>query len=234
MISVGELPPDLVRRLVVGYVARMYYGQLARDTWGPLENGFINRAESAVCGSPSLTQVAYPIPFPYPEQPRLGGDGQDWGLLVRLRMATNRATPPGELLQMQYTKLLQPHYAEGWTLVGLLNEQPAKFGKLLLEFREPAFLDEVRSAGRFGEWAAQSAALGKAELAAIEKVYGWDEKKLNQEWHAYVMGQGDKSTPKRPEPGAAPAGTGGQSARPVRSPKTMRRWVPTKKTRGWA
>ena len=62
--------------------------------------------------------------------------------------------------------MLQPHYAEGWTLVGLLNKQPAKFGKLLLEMRK-----------------------GGSDLAAIEKVYGWDEKKLTQEWRAYVMQQ---------------------------------------------
>ena len=30
---------------------------------------------------------------------------------------------------------------------------------------------------------------GVSELEAIEKVYGWDEKKLTQEWRAHVMHQ---------------------------------------------
>ena len=76
------------------------------------------------------------------------------------------ATPLGELLQMDQHRMLQPHYAEGWTLVGLLNKQPAKFGKLLLELRK-----------------------GGSDLEAIEKVYGWDEKKLTKEWRAYAMHQ---------------------------------------------
>ena len=61
----------------------------------------------------------------------------------------------GELLQMNTSKMLQPHYAEAWTLVELLASQPGKFGKLLLTLRK-----------------------GDSELAAIEKVYGWDEKRL--------------------------------------------------------
>ena len=103
----------------------------------------------------------------YGQQTRNPGENrQNWSLLVQQRMATRRATPLGELLQMDTAKMSQPHYAEGWTLVGLLNKQPAKFGKLLLAMRK-----------------------GGSDLAAIENVYGWDEKKLTQEWHAYAMHQ---------------------------------------------
>jgi hypothetical protein len=65
---------------------------------------------------------------------------------------------------MNTTKMLQPHYAEAWTLVELLARQPGKFGKLLLALRK-----------------------GDSELAAIDKVYGLNEKRLTREWHAYVM-----------------------------------------------
>ena len=47
-----------------------------------------------------------------------------------------------------------------------LASQPDKFGKLLLTLRE-----------------------GDSELVAIEKVYGWDEKQLAQQWRAYVIGR---------------------------------------------
>ena len=89
-------------------------------------------------------------------------------------MATNKATPLAELLRMDDDRMLQPHYAEGWTLVGLLAKQPAKFGKLLLETRKC-----------------------DSDLEAIEKVYGWDEKQLTKEWRAFVMGQGNKGVRKR-------------------------------------
>ena len=46
----------------------------------------------------------------------------------------------------------------------LLNKQPAKFGQLLLAMRK-----------------------GGSDLAAIEKVYGWDEARLTREWRAYVI-----------------------------------------------
>ena len=100
----------------------------------------------------------------------IGRGNQDWGLLVKQRIATRQETPLDKLLQMHHTGMLLPHYAEGWTLVGLLNKQPGKFGKLLLEIRT-----------------------GHSDLEAIEKVYGWDEKKLTKEWRAYVMSQGKKA-----------------------------------------
>ena len=62
--------------------------------------------------------------------------------------------------------MLQPHYAEAWTLVGFLAKQPEKFGQLIVALRDE-----------------------KDSLKAIEEVYGWDEKKLDAEWHKGVMGQ---------------------------------------------
>ena len=50
---VGE--PDFTRRLVVSYVAHMYFCQLTWMPYGTLDAGFINWAETAVFGSPSLT-----------------------------------------------------------------------------------------------------------------------------------------------------------------------------------
>jgi hypothetical protein len=167
-ISLGELRLDWAHRDVAYAMGNMYFSQLANEPprVGPLQTGFADGAETVVCGSPSVmtSWVAYH------EQARvLGEDRRPWGLLVQQRMATNQATPLGELLQMDNTKMSQPHYAEGWTLVGLLNRQPAKFGKLLLAMRE-----------------------GGPELEAIEKVYGWAEKKLAKEWRAYVTGQTSK------------------------------------------
>ncbi len=81
-------------------------------------------------------------------------------------MATNQETPLGKLLQMDTNTMSLPQFAEGWTLVGLLSRQPVKFGKLLLAMRK-----------------------GSSELEAIEKVYGWDEQQLSQQWRRFVMGQ---------------------------------------------
>ena len=97
-------------------------------------------------------------------------------------MTTNKATPLGTLVQMDSDAMLQPNYAEGWTLVELLASRPAKFGKLLLELRK-----------------------GGSELDAIEKVYGWDEEKLTKEWRAFVMDQGRKA-PRAKSNGREPGG----------------------------
>ena len=173
-ISVGELPPDRAHRDVVCGVGNMYFSQLGNPRpigFAALQTGFIDGAETAVFGSPSVMFSA----IVYGAQTRNpGADRQAWTLLVQKRMATNRATSLGELLQMDSSKMLQPHYAEAWTLVGLLSKQPAKFGKLLLAMRN-----------------------GASELEAVKKVYGWDEKKLTKEWHAYVMGRGNKGVRSR-------------------------------------
>ena len=163
-ISVREQPFDWARRDVVANVGRMYFGQLAAPGGSDLLRfGFADGAETVVTGSPSVmySEIAY-----REGQRNLGADRRAWTVLVQQRMATRNATPLDKLLQMDSTNMLQPHFAEGWTLVGLLSKQPAKFGKLLLALRK-----------------------GGSGLAAIEKIYGWDEKKLTQEWRAYVMGQ---------------------------------------------
>ena len=173
-ISLGQVPPYWVHRDIVAGVGNMYFAQLAtlrRAELGPLQTGFADEAEAAVFGSPSVMFAAVVYGA---ETRRSAGVGQDWSLLVRQRMATRKATPLGELLQMDHSRMLQPHYAEGWTLVGLLNKQPVKFGKLLLEIRK-----------------------GRSDLEAIEKVYGWDEKELTKEWRAFVTGQGKKDVRSR-------------------------------------
>ena len=172
-ICVGEKRSGWAHRDVAAGVGNMYFSQLAtpRRGLGPLQTGFINWTESAVSGSSSImfSTIVYGS-----QTRRPGGARQAWSLLVRQRMATNKATPLGELLRMDSDRMLQPHYAEGWTLVGLLSKQPGKFGKLLLEIRK-----------------------GRSDLEAIEKVYGWDEEKLSEEWRAYVMGQGKKALKSR-------------------------------------
>ena len=97
------------------------------------------------------------------------GPPEDWGLLVKQRIATRQATPLADLLKIDAATMSQPVYAERWALVGLLNEQPAKFGKLLLSLKD-----------------------SDSDLAAIEKVYGWNEKELDRQWRAYVMKLGKK------------------------------------------
>ena len=102
------------------------------------------------------------------KKPRLGDVvAEDWGLLVKQRLSARKATPLADLLKAEpitSPKSVQPILAERWTLVGLLNQQPAKFGKLLLAIRD-----------------------GDSKLAAIEKIYGWDEKELSRQWRVYVM-----------------------------------------------
>ena len=177
----GRTHIDGLHRDVVAGVGGMYVLQLGNlRRRGPLQTGFMNDAETAVFGAPAIMFSA----IIYGEQTRYpGGDHQDWGQLVRRRMVDHQATPPGELLQMDTFRMSQPHYAEAWTLVSLLNRQPAKFGKLLLAMRR-----------------------GVSEAEAVEKVYGWDEKKLASQWRAFVMGQETKG------PDAAAAQPGQQSA----------------------
>ena len=119
-------------------------------------------------------------------------------------MATGRATPVRRLLEMRGIKMSQPHYAEVWTLVGLLSKQPAKFGKLLLEIGKHSH--ETMKARDI------LVAEAKVQLAAIKKVYGWGEKELTEEWRAYVMGEAVKGEPRRPKPDAAQAETDEQPA----------------------
>ena len=161
----------MARRNVVAGVGYIYFGQLANRFDGPLQTGFIDWVETAVFGSPSVTfnEIIYGAETQRPTEGK-----QAWKQLVQRRMAAHRATPLSDLLRMDHSRMSQSHYAEGWTLVGLLASQPAKFGKLLLELRK-----------------------GGSEMEAIEKVYRWDEKELTKEWRTYVMGQGKKGVKSR-------------------------------------
>ena len=163
-ISVGELPSDWVHRDLAANVGRMYFSQLANPSQcGPMVTGFANGAEAIVAGWPSVMFSE----INYSEPPRnLGSDRRAWRTLVQQRMAANQETPLAKLLPMDTSTMSLPHFAEGWTLVELLSRQPAKFGKLLLAMRK-----------------------GSSELEAIEKVYGWDEQQLSQQWRRFVMGQ---------------------------------------------
>jgi hypothetical protein len=155
---------DGAHRNAAACVGFMYFTQLARPRqYGPLSTGFANGAEVIVAGSPSimLTNTAYREALR-----NLGADPRAWSVLVKQRMLTNQATPLDKLLKMDTYKMVQPNYAEAWTLLSLLNKQPAKFGKLVLAIRK-----------------------GTPDLEAIEDVYGWDEEQLTQEWHKHVMGQ---------------------------------------------
>ena len=70
------------------------------------------------------------------------------------------------VLRMDSTQMVQPHYAEAWTLVAVLAKQPAKFAKLV-----------------------EALQLNKDALAVIKEIYGWDEERLTQEWHRFVLAQ---------------------------------------------
>ena len=52
------------------------------------------------------------------------------------------------------------------TLVGMLGQQRVKFAKLVETLRHSA-----------------------DALAAIQEVYGWDEKELTAQWHKFVLAQ---------------------------------------------
>ena len=196
-ICVGDLPVYYAHHCVVAAVANLYYAQLVNRVRragvpqtgfpdgevtatgvkplvtyrSPLQTGFINGAETAVLGAPffSFTGIKYGQESGDPA----AGFLLAWPDLVRQRIATNRATPLGKLLQMEPGGMSQANYAEGWTLAGLLSKQPTKFGKLLLELRTSS-----------------------SELEAIEKIYGWNEKKLTQEWRKYVLAERSKGAEK--------------------------------------
>jgi hypothetical protein len=170
-ISRRDLGSYWVRRFLAAQVGGMYYAQLAQDN-GPLEMGFSDVAEAVVTGWPSVTycDVGY-----HEDARNVGNDRRAWLVLVQQRMASNQATPLGKLLKMTSYNMLQPHYAEGWSLVDFLSKRPGKFGKMMLAQRERC-----------------------SELEAIEKAYGWDEKTLTKKWRAYVVGQTAKGAAGRP------------------------------------
>ena len=113
---IGKQPLDRMHRSVVADLAIMYYSQLGKPRRrpagiGPLQTGFANLAETAIFGSPSVVYgaIVYHQDFRFPV-----GGGRAWTLLVRQRVAGNRATPLAELLKMDHSKMSQSNYAEAW------------------------------------------------------------------------------------------------------------------------
>ncbi len=127
----------------------------------PLATGFANGMESVLMGSPSIMLFSSSY---HNENRELGNDARAWLNLVKDRIRTKKVSGVRQLFTMNTTNMVLPHYAEAWTLVGVLMKQPEKFGKLLLELREE-----------------------KVALKAIETVYGWDEKKLEEQWYKDVL-----------------------------------------------
>jgi hypothetical protein len=158
------LQPDYQHRLAAAGVGYMYFVQLAEYRQpDPLCTGFANGTETVVAGTPSVLIFNNS----YGNMNRnLGADPKAWIHLVQQRIAARQVSPVGQLLKMDTSNMVLPNYAEAWSLVALLAQQPAKFAELVLALRE-----------------------NKAALEVIEKVYGWDEKKLTEEWHKYVLSQ---------------------------------------------
>lgn len=151
------------RALGVG-VGFMYFKQLAEDQHtGPLATGFANGTECVLAGTPyvMIFSSAYGL-----GDRKLGEDPRAWIHLVQQRIKTRKVSTVSQLLKMDTSNMVLPHYAEAWSLVGLLVKQPDKFAALVLKLREE-----------------------KSPLKAIEDVYGWDEKKLTQEWHKFALAQ---------------------------------------------
>ena len=94
----------------------------------------------------------------------LGNDPRAWLHLVQQRITGKKVSGLRELLSMDTSNMVLPHYAEAWTLVGMLAKQPAKFSELVRALHEE-----------------------KDAIKAIERIYGWDEKKLTVEWHKTVL-----------------------------------------------
>jgi hypothetical protein len=145
----------------VGYMN--FVQQIDPQRQDPLATGFANGCESLVCGSPSVMIFSNS----YGNENRdLGNAASAWLRLVQERMRAKKENALSDLLQKDTTNMRLPEYAEAWTLVGLLAKQPEKFAKLVLELRTE-----------------------KDALKAIELIYGWDEKKLTEEWRKDVLAQ---------------------------------------------
>ena len=153
-----------VHRLVAGGVGFMNFAQQVEPgRHDPLSTGFSNGAEALVAGTPQVMLFSNSY---HNEDRELGKEQRAWLHLVQERMRTKKESGVRGLLSMDTTNMLLPQYAEAWTLVAVLARQPEKFGKLLVALRDE-----------------------KDPLKAIEQVYGWDEKKLEAEWHKEVMAQ---------------------------------------------
>ncbi len=155
---------EWLHRLAVADVGFMNFAQQVEpQRHDPLSTGFANGCESLVIGGPPQFMLFNSSSY---HNGDLSNGPPAWLRLVQERMRTKKESAARGLLGMDSTNMLLPHYAEAWTLVGLLAKQPEKFAKLLLALREE-----------------------KDPLKAIEQVYGWDEKKLDAEWRKDVLGQ---------------------------------------------
>jgi len=155
---------DRLHRFVATGMGYMYFTQLVQSQrHAPLATGFANGLEAVLAGTPSVLLFSNSYQN---ENRKLGADTRSWIHLVQHRIAAKEVSPVGDLLQMDTTNMLLPHYAEAWSLVGLLAKQPAKLAELVVSLR--------------GE---------KVTLKAVERVYGWDEKELTRQWHQYVLAQ---------------------------------------------
>jgi hypothetical protein len=166
VVCMERQQPEWVHRVVALGIGYMYLTQLAElepQQIDPLATGFANGMESVLAGAPAvmLFNTSY-----RDESRDLGTDRRAWIHLVQQRIAAGQVSPVAQLLRLDTTTMVLPHYAEAWTLVGLLAGKPDKFAALLLALRED-----------------------KNPLAVIEKIYGWDEKDLTKQWHKYVLGQ---------------------------------------------
>ena len=156
--------PDWIHRIVATGMGYMVFTQLAESQQNEsLATGFANGLETVLAGTPTVMLFSNSY---HNENRDLGADPRAWIHLVQQRLATRRISPVGRLLAMDTSTMLLPQYAESWTLVGMLAKQPGKFGELILGLRED-----------------------KVALDVIQRVYGWDEKQLTQEWHKYLLGQ---------------------------------------------
>jgi hypothetical protein len=161
VICLEDQQLDLVRRLMATDVGYMTFMQLVESrSHDPLATGFANGLEALLMGSPTVMIFSNS----YGNIGRnMGNDPLAWLHLVQQRIATKKVSSLRELLNMDTTNMVLPHYAEAWTLVGLLAKQPAKFAELVRSLHEE-----------------------QDALKAVERIYGWDEKKLTVEWHKLV------------------------------------------------
>jgi hypothetical protein len=165
VICLEDQQPDFVHRLLAADLGFMTFQQVV-DAPGhePLATGFANGLETFLMGSPTVLLFSNS----YANINRdLGKDPRAWLHLVQQRINGKKVSSVRELLGMDTTNMLLPQYAEAWTLVGLLAKQPAKFAELVRALHAE-----------------------KDTLAAIERIYGWDEKQLTEQWHKLVRAGG--------------------------------------------
>ncbi len=164
VICLAEQDKQWPRRMAAAVVGYMNIAQqIEPGRLDPLATGFANAMEALVMGQPRMMIFSNSY---HNENRELGNDARAWLRLVQDRVRTKKVSGVRELLRMDTTTMLLPHFAESWTLAGLLMKQPDKFGKLVVALREE-----------------------KDSLKAIEQVYGWDEKQLENQWHKGVLAQ---------------------------------------------